>query len=55
MFEWPDWWWAWALELSSHVLKRMVARRFTEVDLRLMTEQAVGYHETGEQDRFMTV
>jgi hypothetical protein len=33
--DWPDWW-DWELELSPHLLKRMVDRRFTEVDLRRM-------------------
>jgi hypothetical protein len=36
---WPDWW-AWELELSAHLLKRMADRRFTEVDLRTMFEHA---------------
>ena len=35
-------WWDWELELSPHVLKRMVDRGFTEVDLRAMLEQASG-------------
>ena len=35
-------WWGWELELSSHVLKRMVERSFTEVDLRTMLERASG-------------
>ena len=29
---WPPWW-KWELELSFHILKRMVDREFTEVDL----------------------
>ena len=29
-------WWDWDLELSPHLLKRMVDRQFTEVDLRSM-------------------
>ena len=32
---WPEWW-NWELELSPHLLKRMVDRRFTEVDVRRM-------------------
>jgi hypothetical protein len=43
MPEWPDWW-SWDLELSPHLLKRMVDRRFNEADLRLMLEEAAGYH-----------
>ena len=36
---WPPWW-DWELEFSPHLLKRMEDRRFTEVDLRRMLEQA---------------
>jgi hypothetical protein len=42
--EWPEWW-DWEIELSPHLLKRMVDRRFTEVDLRQMLELATGYRE----------
>ncbi len=38
---WPPWW-DWELELSSHLLKRMEDRRFTEIDLRRMLEHATG-------------
>ena len=34
--DWPAWW-DWELELTAHVLKRMVDRRFSEVDLRSMS------------------
>ena len=37
--KWPDWW-DWELELSPHVLKRMLDRGFTEIDLRHMMERA---------------
>ena len=40
--QWPEWW-AWELELSPHVEKRMVDRDFTEVDLRAMLETARFY------------
>jgi len=36
---WPTWW-DWELELSPHVLKRMVDRGFSEVELRAMLEGA---------------
>jgi len=36
---WPAWW-VWELELTPHVLKRMVDREFTELDLRQMLEDA---------------
>ncbi len=39
---WPPWW-LWELEVSSHLLKRMEDRRFTEVDLRRMLELATAY------------
>jgi len=35
---WPKWW-HWELELSAHLLKRMVDRDFSEVDLRRMLEE----------------
>ena len=38
---WPDWW-DWELVLSPHLLKRMVDRRFSDVDLRRMLEDAHG-------------
>jgi hypothetical protein len=33
MKTWPEWW-DWELELTPHLLKRLVDRGFTEVDLR---------------------
>jgi len=51
MIEWPDWW-SWELESSSHLLKRMVDRRFNEADLRQMMDAADGYHEDHERDRW---
>lgn len=51
MDAWPDWW-EWELELSPHVLKRMVDRGFTEVDLRSMIECAVGLHEVSATERW---
>jgi len=46
-------WWSWELELSPHLLKRMVDRQFNETDLRLMLEQAAGYHEDVEPGRWV--
>jgi hypothetical protein len=51
MVEWPEWW-SWELEFSPHLLKRMVDRQFNEADLRLMLEQANGYHENHELGRW---
>ncbi len=41
---WPEWW-DWELELSSHVLKRMRDRQFTEIDLRRMLQRASRFRE----------
>src|SRR2546423_15633843 len=51
MIEWPEWW-NWELELSQHLLKRMVDRQFNEVDLREMLEQATDYRPNHEQGRW---
>jgi hypothetical protein len=49
--EWPTWW-HWDLELSPHLLKRMLDRAFTEVELRVMLENASGYHQNHEPGRW---
>ena len=36
---WPNWW-EWDLELTPHLLKRMIDREFSEVDLRIMFADA---------------
>ena len=36
---WPDWW-DWDLEFTPHLLKRMIDRQFSEVDLRAMLADA---------------
>ena len=51
MTEWPDWW-SWELELSPHLLKRMVDRSFSETDLRQMLEDAEGFHANHEEGRW---
>ena len=51
MVAWPEWW-NWDLEFSPHLLKRMVDRSFNEADLRLMLEEATGYHEDHEPGRW---
>ncbi|MBA2245069.1 MAG: DUF4258 domain-containing protein [Gemmatimonadetes bacterium] len=50
--EWPEWW-EWELELASHLLKRMEQRDFTEVELRQMLEDAIGYREDVVEDRWV--
>lgn len=42
--DWPDWW-DWELEISSHCLKRMSERNFSEADLRAMIQDARGVDE----------
>lgn len=47
--DWPAWW-DWELELTSHLLKRMVDRGFSEIDLRSMMDVASRlrkHHEPG--------
>lgn len=48
---WPDWW-AWELELTPHIEKRMEDRDFTEVDLRDMLEHATGYRPVATPGRY---
>lgn len=50
--QWPQWW-DWPLELSPHVLKRMLDRDFSEVDLRLMMEQVTALREDAEPGRWI--
>jgi len=49
---WPEWW-EWELELSAHLLKRMIDRQFSEVDLRGMLERAAGYSAGVVEGRWM--
>jgi hypothetical protein len=49
---WPEWL-SWELDLPPHLLKRMLARQFSEVDLRTMLEKATAYHENYEEARFV--
>jgi hypothetical protein len=51
MIEWPEWC-NWDLELSQHVLKRIVDRQFNEVDLRQMLELATAYRPNHEEGRW---
>ena len=52
MIEWHPWW-KWELELSSHLLKRMLDREFSEVELRTMMECATGYRRDEEPGRWV--
>ena len=51
MAEWPIWW-SWELDLSAHLLKRMADRGFNEAELRLIWEEALGYHEDCQPGRW---
>ena len=50
--DWPVWW-SWELELTPHLMKRMLDRQFNEVDLRLMVDAATDFHENHEVGRFV--
>jgi hypothetical protein len=52
MREWPSWW-SWELDLSPHLLKRMVDRQFSEVDLRRMLEYATGLRDDVVEGRWI--
>ena len=51
---WPPWW-AWELRFDTHLLRRMLDRHFTEVDLRLMMENATGFRRDDEEGRWVVV
>lgn len=48
---WPPWW-HWELELSPHLLKRMIDRQFNEVDLRRMLEHPRDLREDSVEGRW---
>ena len=39
---WPPWW-DWELESGPHLVKRMLDRNFSQVDLRTMLEHSKNY------------
>jgi hypothetical protein len=49
---WPEWW-DWELELSPHILKRMVDRSFNEVELRAMFSAAAQWRKSTSEGRFV--
>jgi hypothetical protein len=51
---WPAWW-DWELELSTHALKRMIDRDFSEVDLRRMLAEATDLRADIEAGRWVAV
>ena len=50
--KWPPWW-AWELELSPHLWKRMADRGFNEVELREMLERGRAYREDVVEGRWV--
>ena len=54
MTDWPEWW-EWELELSAHVLKRMVDRAFSEVDLRSMMESVAALRDDDVPGRWVVI
>ena len=50
--QWPPWW-SWELKLSGHVLRRMVERDLTEVDLRIMLDSAGSYRRDVIEGRWV--
>lgn len=51
MPKWPAWW-GWELAFTSHLLRRMVDRRFSETDLRQMLEAARAIEPDREPGRW---
>ncbi len=54
MNDWPDWW-TWELELTSHLLERMVDRQFNEIDVRLMLENAGSLVDNHIEERWVII
>ncbi len=52
MAKWPDWW-EWELEFSPHLLKRMLDRGLSDVDVRLMIEGATGLRQAEHAERWV--
>jgi hypothetical protein len=50
--DWPDWW-AWELEFTPHLFKRMEDRGFNEVDLRAMLQHALRYRADAAEGRWV--
>jgi hypothetical protein len=49
---WPDWW-DWEIELTPHLLKRMIDRGFNEVDLRQMLDKSTGIRKSAVEGRYV--
>lgn len=46
-------WWDWEIELTPHVLKRMVDRGFAETELRKMLDDATGIRSSTSPHRWI--
>ena len=51
---WPTWW-NWELELTPHLEKRMIDRKFNEIDLRTMFENASECNEDVVEGRWVII
>jgi hypothetical protein len=51
---WPAWW-DWELEFSAHLLKRMVDRSFSQLDLRAMMHRSRGYRPDAAEGRWVII
>ena len=49
---WPGWW-DWDIEVTPHLLKRMIDRGFSETDLRHMLDSATGFRPSVTSGRFV--
>ncbi|HOD83974.1 MAG: hypothetical protein BWX88_00688 [Planctomycetes bacterium ADurb.Bin126] len=49
---WPEWW-EWEVEVTHHLLRRMAKRRFNELDMRIMLDDATGYTKDIDPDRYL--
>jgi hypothetical protein len=52
MSNWPDWW-SWEIELSTHLKKRMLDRKFNETDIRVMLDDAESLSLSREPGRWI--
>lgn len=52
--EWPEWW-NWEILLSTHVVRRMNVRHFSEADLRTMLEDATDLSASPDPGRWIVL
>lgn len=51
---WPPWW-DWELVFTKHVLKRMLDRDFSEIEIRTMLEGALALERAEEPGRWLVL